>query len=212
MTRPRRPAGPHAGRQGAPRRPDPARGAGRRPDRPREPRPPLSPRRARREALARRRARAALLGSCAFAVVVLSTSLPLHTLLQQRAETAATAATVRHLAAENRSLAAQAKALQNPATVRAIAHSEFMYVEPGQKTYDVVPPSGVAGSSGGLVGVGHVSLDQPVALPGSGASAVALGSTGASQTAGRGRATPRAVAASSGGFVARLLRSLEFWN
>lgn len=201
--RPARPAGRPTGRGG---RTD----AGR----PAAPRP--GSRRQQREALARRRARAGLLAACAFAALVLGTSLPLHTLLQQRSQTAAAAATVRHLAAENRVLAAQARALQDPSTVRAIAHSEFDYVMPGQKTYDVVPPSGTSGSSAGVVGVGHASLDQPVALPGSAASADALGASAVNGTlppaAGRNAVGGRSTPAAGGGFVSRLLRSLEFWN
>lgn len=166
-------------------------------------------RRQRRELLARRRAKAALLAACLFAVVVLATSLPLRTLLQQRTETAATAATVRHLAAGNRALAAQVAALKNPSTIRALARSEFDYVTPGQKLYDVVPPT----TGAAAVGVGHVSLSAPVALPGSAASAAAIGAASAVvlPTGGAGAGSV-AHPASGGGFVVRMLRALEFWG
>jgi len=161
----------------------------------------------RRAALGRRRARVALLAATAFAAVVLGTSLPVHTLLAQRAEQAATAADVRHLEAENASLAAQAKALANPATVRALAHSELDYVLPGQRTFDVV-----ASGSSGVPGVGHELLDQPPVLPGSAASEQAIGlvGVGGSPTASR-PATARPTAA-DGGILQRMLHVLEFWR
>lgn len=165
----------------------------------------------RRRALARRRARAALVGACAFAVVVLATSLPLHTLLQQRAQTKTTAAAVRHLGAQNRALAAQAAALANPATVRSLAHSELGYVEPGQKAYDVVPPSS---PSAGTVHVGQQRLGAPVPVPGSAAAAAAIGLPVPPSASGSGRTAGGAVATSSpgGGFLSRMLHALEFWG
>lgn len=186
-------------------------------------RPAPGPRQQRRAALARRRARVALAVAAAFCVVVLATSLPLRTLLQQRTDTAATAATVRHLTAENRALAAQAAALSNPATVRSLAHTEFDYVQPGQKTYDVLPPSD---GSSGEPGVGQEQLGTPVPLPGSAASDEAVGAgalpsssggsaaaTAGDRASGSSPSAPGGSAGSgSGGFLDRMLHALEFWS
>lgn len=180
---------------------------------------PMS-RMARREAVARRRARVALVGACVFAVTVLATSLPLRTWMGQRAAVAATAATVRRLAHENQELAAQAATLAKPATIRALAHRQFGYVEPGQKAYLVVPDtsSGSATSSGG---VSQSPLSEPVAAPGSSASAEAIGigsvpaggstsSTGAAARSGSSR--PVSKRRGSASFWARVAHSLEFWS
>ncbi len=180
----------------------------------------------RRRLVARRRARAALVVAAAFGCVVLATQLPLHALLQQRADEARTAATVDRLVRQNRFLASQAAALANPSTVQALAHSEFDYVHPGQRAYDVVPP---AGRSGPTTGIGHVQLGQPVIAPGSEASAVAIGALG-SAAAASGSAASGAAAAPAGGtgsgngvagsghagpgggFWSRLVHTLEFWS
>lgn len=163
-----------------------------------------------------------LLVAAVFALVVLVTSLPLRTLLQQRADTAATAATVRHLTVENRDLAAEAAALSNPSTISSLAHSEFDYVEPGQRAYDVVPPTN---GSSKTPGVGQEQLGAPVPVPGSKASAEAIGAgalpnavtgavgsgaAGPSGSGGRSSAGPGA--SGSGGFMSRVLHALEFWR
>lgn len=176
----------------------------------------------RRRLVARRRARTALVLAAAFGVVVLVTQLPVHAILKQRADEARTAATVRRLARQNRFLSSQAAALTNPSTVQALAHSEFDYVHPGQKAYDVVPPSG--GASVGSTGTGHVQLGQPVIAPGSAASAAAIGALGASigdssggglpstGSTGGGQSATGAGTAPSGGFWTRMVHTFEFWR
>ncbi|MDA8279253.1 MAG: septum formation initiator family protein [Actinomycetota bacterium] len=158
----------------------------------------------------------------AFTAVVLVTGLPVHALLQQRADEASTTATVNRLVRQNRFLASQAAALSNPSTVRSLAHSEFDYIQPGQKAYDVVPP---AGGSGSVAGIGHVQLGQPVVAPGSAASALAIGALGGpspgagSGTGGSsgapapgGQAAPGGSSGSARSFLARLVHTLEFWS
>jgi hypothetical protein len=171
----------------------------------------------RREQMARRRRRRARIGlmvSCAFAAVVLGTGLPLGTLLHQRAQERATAATVRHLQTVDQTLAAEAKALSSPATVQALAHSELDDVEPGQRAFDVVPASGQAA---GTPSVGHERLDQPVVVPGSSAALAALGVAGLVATpAGATTSAPghlvRRTAGAHAGFLERMVRALEFWR
>jgi hypothetical protein len=143
--------------------------------------------------------------------VVLGTSLPVHLLLAQRAEEAATAADVRHLEAENQSLAAQAAALSSRTTVEALAHSELNEVLPGQRTFDVV-----AASAGAPSAAGHEQLDAPPVLPGSAASEAAIGLLAGSGSAVGGQPDtgrrPSRRAAAGGGMLARMLRDLEFWR
>lgn len=175
---------------------------------------------ARREAVARRRARMALIGACVFAVVVLATSLPLRTWLDQRAAVAATAATVRRLAHDNQELAAQAATLAKPATIRALAHRQFGYIEPGQKAYIVVP-AGRSGSATSHSEAGQSALSQPVAAPGSpsSAEAVGIGSVSGASSTGVAGASARAGSSrrvskrrGSPGFWTRVAHSLEFWG
>lgn len=179
---------------------------------------------ARRQALARRRARIALVGACLFAAVVLATSLPLRTWMDQRAAVATTAATVRRLAREDHELAAQAAMLAKPSTIRALAHSQFGYVEPGQKAY-VVVPSASSGStsppSSADSGVGPSRLSEPVAVPGSPSSAEVLGNGplsagGSTSSSGRsarvGSSAARSDRQAGPGFWSRVVHSLEFWE
>lgn len=164
----------------------------------------------RRHAASRRRARLALIGACGFAAVVLLTSLPLRTWLRQRSDLASTARTVAHLAQIDKNLANEAKTLSSPSAIANMAHREFDYVEPGQKAFDVVP----AGSASGGVSVGHVNLQAPVSVPGSGGAAgVATsvsGGTGAART-GSTSTTDR-TGGTGGGFWSRVTRTLEFWS
>lgn len=175
---------------------------------------------ARRQAVARRRARVALVGACLFAAVVLATSLPLRAWMDQRSAVAATAATVRRLAHDDHELAAQAATLAKPSTIRALAHSQFGYIEPGQKAYIVVP-SGSSRSGAGHSEAGDASLSAPVAAPGSPSSADAVGTSsqpydGSASTSG-GPASMRSSRPPSdrGGspsFWSRVAHSLEFWG
>jgi len=163
----------------------------------------------RRRAIARRRARLALVAACGFAAIVLVAGFPLRTLLQQRANVASASSTVQRLARSDAALARQAAALSSAAAIDNLAHSEFDYVKPGQKAYDVVPAS----SSTNSVAVGHINLKAPVAAPGSAASVASTGIAGSgAATAAGGRSVSTGGATNVGGFWSRLTRSLEFWG
>lgn len=161
----------------------------------------------RRRAASRRRARLALVAACGFAVVVLITSFPLRTWLQQRSTVASTARTVAHLAKVDAGLEGQAKALSSPSAIANMAHREFDYVEPGQKAYDVVP----AGSSSTGTSVGHVNLSAPVSPPVTAGGATGSGVSGAG-TASSGSANHEHADAGTGGFWSRVTHTLEFWS
>ncbi len=176
-----------------------------------------------RGSLQRRRARALLLGSAVFAIVVLATSLPYSALLSQHQRLSSTARQVTALEAQNKVLRQEAQELSDPATVAGIARRDYGLVAPGSQAYEVLPASG--SSVGSAQSSGHVPLDGPPVVPGSALSQALLGAgvpaVGAG-SAGSGASTSTAAdqsgrqsgsdASTSTGFWTRVLRTLEFWG
>ena len=175
-----------------------------------------------RGSLQRRRARALLLGSAVFAIVVLATSLPYSALLSQHQRLSSTARQVTALEAQNKVLRQEAQELSDPATVAGIARRDYGLVAPGSQAYEVLPASG--SSVGSAQSSGDVPLDGPPVVPGSALSQALLGAdvpavdtgsagSGASTSAADdhgGRRSPSGP--SSDGFWTRVLRTLEFWG
>jgi len=175
-----------------------------------------------RGSLQRRRARALLLGSAVFAIVVLATSLPYSALLSQHQRLSSTARQVTALEAQNKVLRQEAQELSDPATVAGIARRDYGLVAPGSQAYEVLPASG--SSVGSAQSSGDVPLDGPPVVPGSALSQALLGAdvpavdtgsagSGASTSAADdhgGRRSPSGP--SSDGFWTRVLRTLEFWQ
>jgi hypothetical protein len=75
------------------------------------------------------------------AVVILVANFPVGALLQGHSTVRADSTQLAALQAENRQLAAQVKALHNPAVVGRIAHSEYGLTEPGERSVVVLPGS-----------------------------------------------------------------------
>lgn len=158
--------------------------------------------------------------AAAFAVVVLVTSLPVGAFLTQRHELAATSRQVAELRDENAALNRQAAYLTQPSTVRNLARSDFGFVEPGQKAYEVLPTSGSAPGAAALSG--HVPLGGAPVVPGSARSDALLGAgsagpapsraTGPPGSGGRAAGNGSGSGESSPGFLGRMLHTLEFWR
>lgn len=167
----------------------------------------------KRLSIEHRRARALLIVSALFAVVVVSTGVPVAALLAQRHQLASTSAQLSELRAENRSLTDQARELNDPAAVSALARGDYGMVPPGDKAYDILPAPGSPASAG--EGSGHVPLDGPPVVPGSSQSQELLGVDPGTVTdaSGQGSSGTRpAGAAARGGFWSRVIHNLEFWN
>jgi len=161
--------------------------------------------------------------------VVLATSLPLSSLLSQRAQLASTARQVGSLEAQNKSLEGEAQQLSNPSTVAGIARRDYGLVAPGSKAYEILPTSGATGASQSS---GHVPLDEPPVVPGSTLSQELLGagtgaesgpaSGGAASTSGHSSGAAGSNNRTNGskststhtpsGFWTRVVHTLEFWR
>lgn len=169
----------------------------------------------------RRRARALVLGSVAFAAIVLLSALPWSTLLDEHAQLSSDSAEVSTLQAQNRALADQARQLADTSTQTALARQDYGLVHPGQTAYDILPAPGTTPSN--AVSSGHVPLDESPVVPGSRRSEQLLGAgVGTTATTGSsaGTVVDRAHAAmqpadlkrGAGGFWSRVGHTLEFWN
>ncbi len=183
---------------------------------------PGTPRRVTRAEAQSRRSRALVVIACAFSALVLVSSFPLSSLVDQRGQLASAQAQAHLLTAENGSLSAEANRLNDPATIAAIARADYGFVEPGQKAYDILPTPGAPLT--GSVESGHVPLEIPPVAPGSAESEVLL-DTGAASDAASGAASgiadtasgasspgPQGSGATGSSVWDRIAHSLEFWR
>ncbi len=139
------------------------------------------------------RHRQALAAAALFSGVVLGTTFPLGTLLHQRAQTGATASEVTRLHQVDQRLAAEVKALSNPAVAKALAEREL----------------GTGSNLGGSRPPG-MDANAPALDPAAGGPLVAYGLAAQPSTSGSQRAA--STATRGGGFLTRVLHTLEFWR
>lgn len=148
-----------------------------------------------------RRNRLVLGVSVVVSVVAVAAWFPASDLLHERQQLAAASTQLHHIHQQNQTLRREAKDLQTPAAVGRIAEQQYGLVPSGEQAYQVVGP--------GTVGGNNLTAATPTTAAGSGhAGAVGSGHPGASgPTGASGRA-----GATSGGFVERVLHTLEFWR
>ena len=131
------------------------------------------------------------------AVAMLVAWFPLSALWHQQSVLDATAAQINVLQRQERSLALQAKSISTKATSTLLARQQYQLVAPGQSLIQVLPGR----VAGGLAqGSGDPGL-QPLVSPSSASSLLGVVPT---------TSVPRRSLASS--FLARLVRTLEFWR
>ena len=165
------------------------------------------------------RARLAFLGAIVVSAVVLFAWFPAGSLLSQRSDLSRTQAELGTLHQQDSALAQESKDLSDAGEIGRIAREQYQLVSPGQQAYEVLPPPS-GSTSAGTPYAGDPGSDGPVTpsataeLPPGGVSTTtttAAPSSPSSQT--HPNATQPATApTSSGGFAARVLRSLEFWR
>jgi len=143
-------------------------------------------------------------GGVATGAIVLAAWLPVGALLSQRAQLATASAHLSQLSTDGRVLQADAKLLSTPEVASQLAREQYQLVAPGQRLIQVLTPTGVPASkaTGGPF-PGDPGLSAPVD-PG----VAAVGPTPASAPAHE--AAVRAGAA--GGFLSRVVATLEFWR
>jgi cell division protein FtsB len=164
------------------------------------------------------RARLGFVGAIVAAAIVLFAWFPAGSLLSQRSSLHGTEAELNALHAQDAALAQENKNLSDAGEIGRIAREQYQLVSPGQQAYEVLPPSGAAAA--GTPYAGDPGSDGPVTpsatpeLPPGGVTTTTTTEPGASPAAAHAAAAthPHATSTSSGGFVSRMVHSLEFWR
>ena len=165
------------------------------------------------------RARLGFVGAIVASAIVIFAWFPAGSLLSQRSSLHGTEAELNALHAQDAALAQENKNLSDAGEIGRIAREQYQLVSPGQQAYEVLPPSGA--TSAGTPYAGDPGSDGPVTpsatpeLPPGSVTTTTTTEPGASPAAAHAAASathPRAAATSSGGFVSRMVHSLEFWR
>jgi cell division protein FtsB len=162
---------------------------------------PATSRTERRRAARVRRNRVVLVVATLSSAGILAAWFPASALLHQRAQLGAASAQLGRLNRENAALRHREHQLRTPATLGRIAQQQYDLVPPGDQAYQVLPPSG-SGTSGGSLAA---------TATGTSASGAGTSTPGRHDVTGAGT-SGAGTSGASGGFFARILRTLEFWR
>lgn len=141
------------------------------------------------------RARQMLIVTVLGAIVLVAVEFPLRQLMSQRAQISRTALALQAVESHNAILQHDITALSKTSTILAIAHQEYGLVQPGQRSYVILPNAGAKQNMNPLT-----ALSIPAEVLGS--------------TAGSGISTSPAkvIVPPSGSLWSKVLRRLEFWR
>ena len=149
---------------------------------------------------------------------MLTAWFPAGALLEQRSALSKTESNLSHLRQQDRQLEQEKALLSRPNEVSRIARQDYGLVGPGQRSFEVLPPS-ASGSANPYAGDPGL---QPLAAPNSGAVPGGTGGTGsgASHTAsqqshpGTGRSSNTSAKShpAPSGLWGRITNTLEFWR
>ena len=154
------------------------------------------------------RSRLVFVGALVFSAVVLVAWFPASSLLNQRTDLASTSGQLAALHKQDAALAQEKKNLSDAGEIGRIAREQYQFVSPGQRAYQVLPPSGAAAAGTPYAGdPGSTGPATPSATP----ELPPGGVTTTTTPAGSGGKATTAAPPSSG-LVARMLHSLEFWR
>jgi hypothetical protein len=147
------------------------------------------------------------------AAVIMFAWFPVGSLLSQRSSLSGTESELSSLHKQDAALAQEKKSLSDAGEIGRIAREQYQLVSPGQRAYEVLPPSGAA--SGGTPYTGDPGSRGPVAPTASaelppGGTATTTTTVPPSKPASRATRPTQAPAAP--GLVSRMLDSLEFWR
>jgi cell division protein FtsB len=165
------------------------------------------------------RARLAFLGAVVASAVILFAWFPAGSLLSQRSSLHSTEAQLHALHSQDAALAQENKNLSDGGEIGRIAREQYQLVSPGQQAYEVLPPSGATAAGTPYAGdpgsVGPVTPSATPELPPGGVTTTTTTEPGAIPAAShqQSETTHRdATPTPSGGFVSRVVHSLEFWR
>lgn len=163
------------------------------------------------------RARLAFVGAVVVSAIVLFAWFPAGSLLSQRSSLHGAESELSTLHAQDSALAQEKKNLSDTSEIGRIAREQDQLVNPGQQPYEVLPPSGAAAA--GTPYAGDPGLDGPVTPsataelpPGGVTTTTAPATTATTLPASKAGTKSDSGATSSGGFVSRVVQSLEFWR
>ncbi len=155
------------------------------------------------------RSRLLFVGAVAFSIVVLVAWFPASSLLNQRTDLSGTSAQLAALHNQDAALAQEKKNLNDAGEIGRIAREQYQFVDPGQRAYEVLPPSGAAAAGAPYAGdPGSAGPTTPSATP-------ELTPGGVTTTTAPARSGGRSSTPAQGGsstLVDRMLHSLEFWR
>ena len=168
------------------------------------------PRRARaNQASTAGRTRVVFLGAVIFSVVVLVAWFPASSLLNQRSDLSGTAGQLAALHKQDAALAQEKKNLSDAGEIGRIAREQYQFVSPGQRAYEVLPPSGAAAAGTPYAGdPGSTGPATPSATP----ELPPGGVTTTTTPAGHSGHPAASAQAPSSGLMSRMLHALEFWR
>jgi cell division protein FtsB len=155
------------------------------------------------------RSRLLFLGALVFSAIVLLAWFPATSLLNQRSDLSGAAGQLATLHKQDAALAQEKKNLSDAGEIGRIAREQYQFVNPGQRAYQVLPPTGAAAPGTPYAGdPGSAAPAAPSAtteLPPGGVT------TTTAPTSSAGHATTKPPTSSSG-LLGRMLHSLEFWR
>jgi cell division protein FtsB len=173
------------------------------------------------EARRRRRGRLLLAGSVVVSALVLLAWFPAGALLDQRSALSKTDSNLSHLRQQDRQLAREKALLSQPGEVARIARQDYGLVGPGQRSYEVLPPSARKGSNAyaGDPGLQPLASPNAGAVPGDAGNGTSKGgSNGQKHSGTAGTSTHQSVPATTTttapphGVWGRIANTLEFWR
>ncbi len=149
--------------------------------------------------------------------IVLFAWFPAGSLLSQRSSLHGAESELAALHAQDSALAQEKKNLSDAGEIGRIAREQYQLVSPGQRAYEVLPPSGAAAT--GTPYAGDPGSDAPVTpsaapeLPPGGVTTTTAPTTTATTAPARASGTTAGTgSAASGSFVSRMVHALEFWH
>jgi cell division protein FtsB len=155
----------------------------------------------------RARARWILLGATVLSAAVLVAWFPAGALLHQRSNLSSAAAQLRQLHQQDTALAQEGKNLNSSSEISRIARGQYQLVSPGQRAFEVLPPSGTANSDSPYA---QDPGDQSPVAP---SASVELPPGGAGTTTTTlGRPAEKEHRAAGSSTLSRMLHALEFWR
>jgi hypothetical protein len=153
--------------------------------------------------------------------VVLFAWFPARSLLAQRSNLAGTQSQLSSLHAQDAALALEKKNLSDAGEIGRIAREQYQLVTPGQRAYEVLPPTGSTAGKTPYAGdpgsSGPVTPSATPELPPGEATTTTTTTTSSGSSATSGASgTPHTATGTSGeqssGIVSRMVHALEFWR